>query len=74
MKERTYRFFSGKPLWGFGHGLSYTRFAYAAPQVRAADTASPVTLTVQVRNAGDRAGKTWSRPMSCRRSCSMMQC
>ena len=30
MKERTYRYFTGTPLWGFGHGLSYTSFAYAA--------------------------------------------
>jgi beta-glucosidase len=32
MKERTYRYFTGTPLWGFGHGLSYTRFGYAAPR------------------------------------------
>jgi beta-glucosidase len=28
MKNRTYRYFSGKPLYAFGHGLSYTTFAY----------------------------------------------
>ncbi len=28
MSNRTYRFFSGKPLFAFGHGLSYTRFQY----------------------------------------------
>jgi beta-glucosidase len=24
MKNRTYRYYTGKPLWGFGYGLSYT--------------------------------------------------
>jgi len=26
MKGRTYRYFQGKPLWGFGYGLSYSKF------------------------------------------------
>jgi beta-glucosidase len=29
MKERTYRYFTGKPLHEFGYGLSYTNFKYA---------------------------------------------
>ncbi|RZK60016.1 MAG: beta-glucosidase [Pedobacter sp.] len=28
MKGRTYRYFSGKPLYGFGYGLSYSSFKY----------------------------------------------
>ena len=28
MQGRTYRYFSGKPLYGFGYRLSYTTFAY----------------------------------------------
>ncbi|WP_404338287.1 glycoside hydrolase family 3 C-terminal domain-containing protein [Sphingomonas sp. MMS12-HWE2-04] len=56
MKERTYRYFTGTPLWGFGHGLSYTRFDYAGAQAKAGATDAPVTATVRVRNAGARAG------------------
>ena len=29
MQGRTYRYFAGKPLYGFGFGLSYTSFAYS---------------------------------------------
>ena len=59
MKGRTYRFFQGKPLYAFGHGLSYTTFAYAnlRPSTRrcrgATDT---VTVSVDVTNTGKRAG------------------
>src|SRR5947209_14522103 len=34
MKERTYRYFTGKPLWPFGYGLSYTSFSYAKLTLR----------------------------------------
>ena len=57
MKERTYRYFTGTPLWGFGHGLSYTRFAYAAPQ-GAASVAAGGDLRVETSftNTGTRDG------------------
>ena len=29
MQNRTYRYFGGKPLYGFGYGLSYASFAYS---------------------------------------------
>ena len=57
MKERTYRFFTGTPLWGFGHGLSYTSFAYAGLEAKGASTAAPVEIRVTVRNSGARAGE-----------------
>ena len=50
MKNRTYRYFTGTPLYPFGFGLSYTRFSlenpvYEGNQVR-----------VQIRNEGEIDG------------------
>ena len=58
MHNRTYRFFNGQPLFGFGYGLSYTQFAYANVQVlpKELDSANAVTLEVDVRNSGTRKG------------------
>jgi len=57
MKGRTYRYFAGKPLYPFGHGLSYTRFAYARLGVpKKAPVGAPVELSVEVTNAGAVAG------------------
>ena len=58
MHDRTYRYFSGKPLYSFGYGLSYTSFAYSnlkAPSgsVKAGDA---VTIEGDVRNTGSLAG------------------
>jgi beta-glucosidase len=47
---------SPTPLFAFGHGLSYTSFAYANFAVRASTTAAPIEIAVEVRNAGQRAG------------------
>nr|WP_229720956.1 glycoside hydrolase family 3 protein [Dyella nitratireducens] len=58
MKERTYRYFTGTPLYPFGYGLSYTHFAYAQPQLSTTKLDAGKTLTVSalVRNDGDRDG------------------
>jgi beta-glucosidase len=58
MKERTYRYFTGRPLWPFGHGLSFTRYAYGTntPAITIA-AGQPATVDVAVTNAGNRAGE-----------------
>jgi beta-glucosidase len=58
MQNRTYRYFKGKPLYGFGYGLSYTHFSYsdlkfAHSQVKAGE---PMEAQVTVRNDGKVAG------------------
>lgn len=45
------------PLFPFGHGLSYTSFTYSDYTVRAATTAEPIEITVQICNTGQRAGE-----------------
>jgi beta-glucosidase len=57
MKNRTYRYFGGEPLYPFGHGLSYTRFEYSdlrldRPALGADDT---LGVAVTVKNVGPRA-------------------
>jgi beta-glucosidase len=44
------------PLFPFGHGLSYTTFAYDRMRVQATTTADPVTVSVAVTNTGARPG------------------
>lgn len=57
--RRGYLFTEIGPLFPFGHGLSYTTFAYGEPRldkpaVQAGETA---TLSVEVTNTGTRAGE-----------------
>jgi beta-glucosidase len=58
MKGRTYRYFTGTPLYPFGFGLSYTRFRYNNGSLSSVDVqaGTPVEASVQVENAGDRDG------------------
>jgi beta-glucosidase len=58
MKNRTYRYFTGKPLYAFGHGLSYTRFAYSSLKLSPASLQAGGNLgvDVMVKNTGRRAG------------------
>ena len=47
-----------EPLFPFGHGLSYTQYRYSNLQLGAATLAhgQPATVSVDVENAGQRAG------------------
>jgi beta-glucosidase len=59
MKGRTYRYFTGKPLWGFGYGLSYSAFKYG-PVKLSSDTlkaGDPLTATVTVTNSSTVGGE-----------------
>lgn len=58
MKGRTYRYFTGEPLYPFGHGLSYTRFQYSGLTLdnRKPALEDEVSVSVQVKNTGKRAG------------------
>ena len=54
MKGRTYRYFDGKPLFAFGHGLSYTTFKFGKGKVvKGVDGAE---FVVKVKNTGKRDG------------------
>jgi beta-glucosidase len=56
---RTYMYFTGTPLYPFGHGLSYTTFTYANLHVSDAvfDAKKGVTVSVDITNSGARAGE-----------------
>ena len=58
MAGRTYRYFTGEPLYPFGHGLSYTRFRYATPKLSSAQVSAngSVEVSVDVTNSGARDG------------------
>jgi beta-glucosidase len=58
MSNRTYRYFGGTPLFAFGHGLSYTRFAYRDAKLNAAKMSANDSLTLSLRlaNTGSRDG------------------
>jgi beta-glucosidase len=58
MKNRTYRYFTGEPLYGFGHGLSYSKFEYSGMKLSNAslNAGDPVDVEVDVKNTGKRDG------------------
>ncbi|MFC4302923.1 glycoside hydrolase family 3 C-terminal domain-containing protein [Cohnella boryungensis] len=57
--ERTYQYFAGKPLYPFGHGLSYTSFRYENLVLDTARVSEGGKLTARLRitNTGERDGE-----------------
>jgi beta-glucosidase len=56
---RTYMYFQGKPLYAFGHGLSYTSFAYNSitTNKETLEKDRDLTVSVSVTNNGKRDGE-----------------
>ncbi len=58
MKNRTYRYYQGKPLYPFGYGLTYTSFAYSGLMVSPVSSKAGdlVNVSVTVTNSGSVKG------------------
>jgi beta-glucosidase len=56
MANRTYRYFTGTPIYPFGYGLSYTTFEYSQPEIEKTTDDSSVTVKTLVSNTGEREG------------------
>jgi beta-glucosidase len=56
MSGRTYRYFSGQPVYPFGYGLSYTKFAYGPVKVSSRASGNGYAVEADVTNTGARAG------------------
>jgi beta-glucosidase len=72
MSNRTYRYFSGKPEFAFGHGLSYTKFDFKNGKLESksipADGTAKVTFTVKNTGKldGDEVAQVYYRHVNSR--------
>jgi len=57
MENRTYRYFRGTPLYGFGYGLSYTTFTYDQINITPIVKNKNISVTARVSNSGKMAGE-----------------
>ena len=68
MSNRTYRYFHGTPLWGFGYGLSYSKFKWTNLKLSAKtlDAGSPLIVEADVENilgpSGDVVSELYLTP------------
>jgi len=58
MANRTYRYFTGTPLYAFGHGLSYTKFDFSAGKVdsKIVPANGTLKLSFTIKNSGKMDG------------------
>jgi beta-glucosidase len=55
MQGRTYRYYDEKPLYPFGHGLSYSEFSYDNLVIdkQAVKTGEQLNVSLQIKNTGE---------------------
>ncbi len=58
MANRTYRYFTGTPLYPFGYGLGYSKFAYSKVKLSAKNlqAGKPLNVDADVKNTSQRDG------------------
>ena len=58
MKNRTYRYFDGQPLYSFGYGLSYSKFEYGNVKLSSAslNPGDSLNIDVEVKNSSPADG------------------
>jgi beta-glucosidase len=58
MKNRSYRYFTGEPLYPFGYGLSYSKFEYGGLKLSQLElqAGDPLEVEVDVKNTSQQNG------------------
>jgi beta-glucosidase len=62
MAGRTYRYYAGTPLWGFGYGLSYSTFRWTHLKLSSTTlkAGEPLVVDADVENTSERGGEAVS--------------